>query len=157
MFVVDDAAERKTVALGRLLIWPSDGKGSHRHNQFRQLQGVDDHLRHIHRGAQEAGAQTRFFCQIGECLGKEQGIGSRIHKREDVVVSRSSLAVFCPEGGAAVVCADGEYHRGACYHRLVEVGRGQSLLSLFAAGYYYAVELQISHGRSSHRLFQQQV
>ena len=58
---------------------------------------------------------------------------------------------------AAVVGADGEYHRGTCYHRLVEVGRCQSLLSLFAAGYHYAVELQVSHGRSSHSLFQQSV
>ena len=157
MLVVDDASQWQTVALGRLLIRPSDGKGSHWHYQLRQLQGVDDHFRHIHRGAQKAGSQTRLFCQIGKSLREEQGIGSRIHKREDVVVSRGSLAVFCPEGGTAVVGTDGEYHRSACHHRLVEVGRSQSLLSLFAAGYHYAVELQVSHGRSAHRLFQQSV
>ena len=157
MLVVDDAAQWQAVGLGWLFGWPSYGEGSHRHHEFRQLQSVDDHLWHIHRSAQEAGSQARFFSQVGKGLGKEQGIGSRIHEREDVVVSRGSLAVFCPEGGAAVVGTDGEYHRSACHHRLVEVGRCQSLLSLFAAGYHYAVELQVSHGRSAHRFFQQSV
>ena len=157
MFVVDDAAQWQAVALGWMFVRPSDGEGSHRHHEFRQFQSVDDHLWHIHRGAQEAGSQTSLFCQVGECLREEQGIGSRIHEREDVVVSRSTLAVFRPEGGAAIVGADGEHHRSACYHRLVEVGRSQGFLAFFASGYHHAVELQVAHGRSTHRLFEQLV
>ena len=35
------------------------------------------HLWHIYCGSEEASTQTGFFCQIGEGLGEEKGIGSK--------------------------------------------------------------------------------
>ena len=157
MLVVDDAAQRETVAQGWMFCRPSDGQCGYWHYELRELQGVDDHLWHVNRSSQEASTQASLFCQIGEGLGKEKGIGSCIHKRENVVIARVSLAVLCPEGCAAIISTDGEDDRGFCYHRLVEVGWRQRLLSFFTSCYHNAVKLQVSHCRGALCLFQKTV
>jgi len=157
MLVVDDAAQRETVAQGWMFCRPADGQCGYWHYELRELQGVDNHLWHINRSSQETGAQTGFFCQVRKGLGEKKGIGSCIHKRENVIIARGSLAVLCPEGCAAIIGTDGEDDRGFCYHRLVEVGWRQCLLSFFTSCYHNAVKLQVSHCRGALCLFQKAV
>ena len=110
------------------------------------MECVDNELGHVDGGAQKTVTQSFFLGQVAETLGEEQRISGGIDKREKIVVAGVGLTGLAPVGGAAEIGADGQYHRGLLYHRLVEVGGGQLVLHLGIAGHYYAVKLKVAHG-----------
>ena len=149
--------QRQAIRLRRILIGPSERYGSYRHDKFRQLQSIDNHLRHIHRRAEETRTQSLLLGDVAERLAVEQCVGCGIHERQEVVVARRSVAVFRPNSGAAEVGAEGKHHRCALYHRLVEVRWGEFLLHFLAARNDNGIQLQVSHCLCALRLFEQSV
>ena len=144
-FAVYESGRWQTVGEWRLFIGPAYGEGGYRHRELRQLEGVDDHLRHIDGGAEIAVAETFLVHQVAERLGIEQGIGGGIDKREEIVVAGFGLAVAGPNAGAIEVGADGQYYGGFFDHRLVEMGGRKLSFHLGIAGDDDGVELQVSH------------
>ena len=68
-----------------------------------------------------------------------------MNEGEEVVVARRCLALLGPERGAAEVGTEGQYDGRLRHHRLVEVGRCQSLLGSSVAGDDDAIKLEVAH------------
>ena len=60
----------QTIGEGRLFRRPAYGERGYGHYELRQLQRVDDHLRHIDGGAEIAITQSFLIHQVAERLGE---------------------------------------------------------------------------------------
>ena len=154
---MDDALQRQSVGERRILVGPSQRYRGNGHHEARQLQRVDYLLGVIHRGAEEAVAESFLVGEVAEGLGIQQCVGGCIQEREQIVVSRRRLAVFCPSCGAVEISTDGEHHRRLRNHRLTEMRRRELLFHLCRTCHHHAVELQVSHRLGTHCLSEEPV
>ena len=149
---VAENAEGQAVCERWVLVGPAEGDRGHGHHQPGQLKRVDDHLRHVYRGAEETQPEALFFSKIAESLREEQRVGGGVDEREEVVVARLGLAAAAPAAGAVEVGAHREHHGRFGHHRLVEM-RGRELgLHLCRARHYDAVKLHVAHCLRARRL-----
>ena len=70
--VMDESGCSQTVGERRLFRRPANGECGHRHRELRQLERVDDHLRHIDGGAEITGAESLLLSQRAEVLREER-------------------------------------------------------------------------------------
>ena len=152
-----ETLQRQTVAHLSFLSGPADGQRGNGHHQLRELQRVDNHLRHIDRCSQVAVTQSFLVHEVAQRLRIEQCIDGSILVRQEVVVARVCLALLTPTRGTSEVGTDGQHHRSALYHRLVEVCWCQPLFHLLTACHHHRIELQIAHGLRSGCLRHQSV
>ena len=140
-----DSLKRQTLSKVRRLVGPTERDGGHRHYERRELKYVDDGLRAIHGGAEEAAAKAFLLSQIAERLAVKQGVCGSVHEGKEIGKSRIGVTAFRPLGGAACVGAERQHHWSLRHHRLAEMCGSQTALHLVVARHYHAVKLEIAH------------
>lgn len=143
--VVHHSLKRQTLRKVWSLVGPTERDGGHRHYEWRELKDVDDGLRAIDGGAEEAAAKAFLLSQIAERLAVKQGVRGSIHEGEEIRESRIGVTAFRPLGGAAGVGAERQHHGSLRHHRLAEMCGSQTALHLVIARHYHAVKLEIAH------------
>ena len=68
---VGNGVQWQSVGWRRILVGPSERDGGYGKNKLGNVENIDNCLGLIHRGTEEAGAQSLLFGEIAESLGIE--------------------------------------------------------------------------------------